>query len=336
MSTQSLRVLHERDDQRPELLLADWRQSLVEEDCSAGTIKQYLFAVQNFLDWYQDEEQAPLRVRNLTPIAIRGYRNELQDKQQLSVSTINMRLSALRSWCTWLVEAGYLATDPSARVKLVSGDTGSKREGLTGPQVNALLRQAERSRDPGRNYAIVQLLLQTGLRLSECSALTFGDITLGERSGTLVVRAGKGNKARSIPLNSSAREALAALVASRLKATTTKVKDVAAKWPRTGTTEAWLPLFLSQKGGQLSTSAIGQMVADLVKAADKLVPAETSAHTLRHTFAHNYLEQYPGDIVGLAALLGHSSLDTTRLYSEPTTAQLSKRVEKLKINAYGE
>jgi integrase/recombinase XerC len=71
-----------------------------------------------------------------------------------------------------------------------------------------------------------------------------------------------------------------------------------------------------------------------VKAAGTLVPVETSAHTLRHTFARNYLAQYPGDLVGLATLLGHSSLDTTKLYSQPTVSQLSTRVEQLKINAY--
>ncbi len=51
------------------------------------------------------------------------------------------------------------------------------------------------------------------------------------------------------------------------------------------------------------------------KAAGELVPEETGAHHLRHTFARSYLAQYPGDLVGLATLLGHSSLDTTRLYS---------------------
>src|SRR5437660_551042 len=81
-------------------------------------------------------------------------------------------------------------------------------------------------------------------------------------------------------------------------------------------------------------SAMAQMLDDLVKAAGALVPQKTSAHTLRHTFARNYLAQYPGDVVGLATLLGHSSLDTTRLYSQPSVEQLSTRVEQLKINAY--
>jgi integrase/recombinase XerD len=55
--------------------------------------------------------------------------------------------------------------------------------------------------------------------------------------------------------------------------------------------------------------------------------AQTSEHTLRHTFARNYLAEYPGDVVGLATLLGHTALDTTRIYSQPTVAQLSMRVE---------
>ena len=79
---------------------------------------------------------------------------------------------------------------------------------------------------------------------------------------------------------------------------------------------------------------MGQMIAELVKAAQGRVPGETSAHTLRHTFARSYLAQYPGDVVGLAALLGHSSLDTTRLYSEPEVSQLAIRVEQLTLNAY--
>jgi site-specific recombinase XerD len=233
-----------------------------------------------------------------------------------------------------MTEQGFLSIDPAAYVKLVGGEGSSTRTGLKSVQVNALLRQAQESRDPARNYAIVQVLLQTGLRLSECAALTFEDITFGERRGTLLVRAGKGNKARSVPLNASAREALAACVAPRLKIDKPTLKAVASEWPKPKSREAHEPIFLSQKGGALTTSATGQMIAELVKTAGELVPQETSAHTLRHTFARCYLAQYPGDVVGLATLLGHSSLDTTRLYSEPSVEQLASRVEQLNINAY--
>ena len=165
----------------------------------------------------------------------------------------------------------------------------------------------------------------------------------------LLVRAGKGNKARSVPLNASAREALAVYVAPRLgledgggekkEKVSLKVllKVVAGKWPRPGTPQAFEPVWLSRKGGKggaLTSSAIGQMMAELVKAAGTLVPQETSVHSLRHTFARSYLSIYPGDVVGLATLLGHSSLDTTRLYSQPAVSQLAGRVERLPLNAY--
>jgi len=325
------------DDQdfNPEGLVDQWKHYLQEQDHSPGTVKKYTQAITHFLVWYEQEERVPLHLSYLTPIALIGYRNELQHEQQKSISTINLRISALRAWYAWLVDQGYLPLDPAARVKLVSGDVGSKREGLTSSQVNALLRQAQLSRDPARNYAIVQVLLQTGVRLSECSGLTFGDISFGERGGMLRVRAGKGNKARSVPLNSSARDALATYVAPRLSAEKPSIKAVAAMWPKSGSPQTFEPIFESQKGGGLTTSAMGQMIADLVKAAGDLVPGDTSAHTLRHTFARNYLAHYPGDIVGLATLLGHSSLDTTRLYSEPSVSQLATRIERLPLNAYG-
>jgi len=324
----------ERKEWTPHELLDLWQHHLQEHDRSAGTVKKYTQAVVRFLAWYEQEEQAPLQLSTLTPIALIGYRNELQHEQHKSLSTINLQVSALRTWCGWLTEQGYLAADPAAHVKLVGGETSSSRKGLKSAQVNALLRQAQLSRDPTRNYAIVQVLLQTGLRLSECAALTFEDITFGERSGLLRVRAGKGNKARSVPLNASAREAIAAYVAPRLRVEKPSVKAVAKGWPKPKSSESYEPVFLSQKGGALTTSAMGQMIADLVKAAGALVPEETSAHTLRHTFARSYLAQYPGDVVGLATLLGHSSLDTTRLYCQPEVSQLATRVEQLALNAY--
>jgi len=324
----------DRQEPAMEDLQSSWHASLQNQDHAPGTVKKYAQAVTLFLAWYEQEEHAPLTLSSLTPIALIGYRNELQHEQQKAASTINVRISALRAWCVWLVEESYLTNDPAARVKLISGSQNSKREGLSSIQVNALLRAAQTSRDPERNYGILQVLLQTGIRLSECSGLTFGDITYGERSGMLRVRAGKGNKARSVPLNASAREALAQYVAPILQVEKTSTKAIAAAWPKPQTPAAFEPLWRSQKGGALTTSAMGQMIAELVKDVGEKVPEETSAHQLRHTFARNYLAQYPGDVVGLAELLGHSSLNTTRLYGAPSTAQLATRVERLDINAY--
>jgi site-specific recombinase XerD len=315
-------------------LLEVWRYFLQEQDRSTGTVKKYIQAVMHFLAWYEQVEHAPLSLEGLTPIALIGYRNELQHEQHKSTSTINLRISALRGWCGWMTEQGILPADPAAHIKLIGGEGSSKRSGLKSAQINALLRQAQISRDKERNYAIIQVLLQTGIRLSECATLTFEDLTFGERSGLLRVRAGKGNKARTVPLNASAREALAIYVAPRLGIEKSSLKAVAKSWPKPKSPEAHEPIFLSQKGGALTTSAMGQMIAGIVEASGGLVPEETSAHTLRHTFARSYLAHYPGDVVGLATLLGHSSLDTTRLYCQQEVSQLATRIERLEINAY--
>ena len=100
----------------PRELLEVWHHSLQEKDRSAGTVKKYTQAVMHFLAWYEQEELAPLTLEALTPIALIGYRNELHHAQHKSISTINLRISALRAWCGWMTEQGYLAADPAAHV----------------------------------------------------------------------------------------------------------------------------------------------------------------------------------------------------------------------------
>jgi site-specific recombinase XerD len=295
----------------------------------------YRSAIRSFLTWYDKEEHRPLTLEHLSPIILIGYRNFLQRIEKRATSTVNGHISALRTWCAWLTEEHYLETNPAKRIKLVGRQEASSREGLSPNQVNALLRQVQSSRDAARNYAVVQVLLQTGMRLDECSQLTLANIEFGERSGRVTIRSGKTNKARTIPLNSSARTALAEQLAPRFGCEPT-VKAVAAVWPRSPSQARSAPLWRSQKGAALTTSAMRQMLDIVVHhaAARGLVPASTSAHTLRHTFARNYLAETPGDLVGLASLLGHNSLDTTRLYSQPTLEHLAMRVEQLSQNAY--
>ena len=321
----------------PSEVLPLWLAELQEADRAPGTVRRYKSAVEGFLAWYERGERRPLTFALLTPITLVGYRNELQRTQGRATSTVNGHLSALRAWCAWLTEEHYLEVNPARRIKLVGRQEVSKREGLSDTQANALLRQAQASRDAQRNYAIVQLLIQTGIRLDECSQLSLDDIEFGERSGRVTIRQGKGNKARTVPLNASARQALAEYLAPRLNCDPT-VKAVARAWPHRSPGSLPVSLWQSQKKGGLTTSAMRQMIDVLVRDASArgLVPAQTSAHTLRHTFARNYLAQYPSDVVGLATLLGHTSLDTTRIYSQPTIEQLSTRIEHLPQNAYGE
>lgn len=318
-------------------LLELWLADLRANDLAPGTVRRYKCAIENFFAWYEQEEQRRLTLEQLSSITLIGYRNFLQRTQKRATSTVNGHISALRGWCTWLTIERYLETNPAKRIKLVGRQEASSREGLESTEVNALLRQVQTSREGVRNYAILQVLLQTGIRLDECSLLNLEDIEFGERSGRVTIRHGKGNKTRTVPLNASARQALAEYLAPRFTCDPT-IKAVALAWPRSKSNTKPSLLWLSQKGGHLTTSAMRQMIDAVVHdtAARGLVPANASAHTLRHTFARNYLAEYPGDVVGLATLLGHTSLDTTRIYSQPTVEILTKRVEQLSQNAYAE
>ena len=123
----------------PSEVLPLWLDELQASDRAKGSIRRYKSAVQGFLAWYAREEQRPLAFTALTPIALVGYRNELQRTQGRATSTVNGHLSALRAWCAWLTEEHYLEVNPARRLKLVGRQEASKREGLSDTQANARL-----------------------------------------------------------------------------------------------------------------------------------------------------------------------------------------------------
>lgn len=153
---------------------------------------------------------------------------------------------------------------------------------------------------------MVTLLLHTGLRVSELVGLRLSDVEMSERKGSLTVH-GKGNKQREVPLNVDARKAL-------------------QLWLKVRPNVESEALFLGRGNVALKVRGVQKVVTDLAQRAqvESLHP-----HTLRHTFATRYLEANPGDLVGLATILGHESLETLRIYTVPNRAKLSNKVERL-------
>ena len=162
-----------------------------------------------------------------------------------------------------------------------------------------------------RNYALVQLMLQAGLRVGEVAMLRMADITIGDRSGSVRVRHGKGLKAREVPLNATARRALRQFLEGR--PTPPKKTDA--------------PLFVSSRETAMPVRTIQAVVANLARRA-RLKRVAVSAHTLRHTFALGYLRDNPGKLVELASQLGHDSLDTTAVYTRPSRDDLAADLER--------
>ncbi|MBW3623045.1 MAG: tyrosine-type recombinase/integrase [Armatimonadetes bacterium] len=291
-------------------LLHRFDEELARLDRSALTRRHYLTDLHRFAAWVEDAYHEPFSLPLITARDIAGYKSHLQTEKGLKPQTVNRKLAALSSFFRWAHQNRLLSEDPTARIKGVK-ETRTAPKALERTELNRLLRKAGEPRTadmekrPWRDIAVVAVLLHTGLRVGELCALQRSDVSLSDRKGTITVRSGKGRKYREVPLNADVRKALQDYLERR--------KESASEF-----------LFLSQKGGALTPSAVWRIVKTIGKAAG----VELSPHTLRHTFGTN-LVRAGTDLVSVATLLGHESLNTTAIYTRPSRRHLAQEVQKL-------
>lgn len=260
-------------------------------DASAVTVRNYLSDLRQFLAWAEGEWAAGQEdvvaftpARLTTPLLTR-YRSYLQHTRQLRLASVNRALVSIKRYSAWLVSEGFLTRDPVAPVKLIP-ETPRPPRHLEDTEEDALLA-AVAAHGSARDQVLITLMLHTGLRAREACALRRRDVTLGKRSGVLRVY-GKRNKYREVPLNATARAALAPLVAQP--------------------DDAEVPLFPSEKtGSALTARGLGYLVA---KYAALAKVADLSPHDLRHRFGYQMAARTP--LHRLAQIMGHDSLGTTR------------------------
>jgi len=270
-------------------------------DKSDLTLKSYQSDLVIFAQWFEQANGESLRLHKVTPTDLRQYKQHL-DQSGFKPQTINRRLCCLKYFLEW----GWKTKKISYRLpspKLVK-QMRSAPKWLDKTEQNALLRHMERYAKP-RDIAIVKILMNTGLRVQELCDLTWQDIILTERKGRVVVKRGKGNKYREIPLNKDARHAFLDL-------------DYQQHAGSDGL------IFLGQRG-VLSARGIQLILKRRLQgtALDDITP-----HQLRHTFCKNLVNTGVG-LEKVALLAGHESLDTTRLYCQPSLSDLSDAVEKI-------
>lgn len=163
-----------------------------------------------------------------------------------------------------------------------------------------------------RDYAMLTLFLNCGLRLSELVGININNI----KNNTLTV-IGKGDKERSIPLNSACIEAIEAYMKVR---PVNGVKDKNA-------------LFLSSRKQRISKESVQKIVKKYIKQAG-LDPQRYSTHKLRHTAATLMYRYGKVDIRTLQELLGHESISTTEIYTHLDNGQLKDAVEKNPLSTF--
>lgn len=286
-----------------EQVFSAYESWLLRQPLAKDTQDAYRFYVRQYGEYLATRSATgddPLRHSFARDYAVRDFKRYLKTERKAKPASVNLVLSAIDHFYQ------FLGLD-RVRVQRENLPQQSPRA-LKPEEQKAFLRAVERSSSL-RDQALARLLFYTGLRLSECAALDVSDILISARKGLVIVRSGKGETYREVPLNAEVCNVLKGWLRDRGKCFP-KLSDPA--------------LFLSLKGKRLSTRAIDLILRQLGADAN----LELSAHILRHTCLTNLVHR-GNDLVLVTEVAGHRRLETTRRYSLPSADDRERAMEGL-------
>jgi site-specific recombinase XerD len=283
-------------------LLPEWRLALTAERKSPKTITLYLDSVGRYLTWVETQDLPPMRRTTLqtwiTDMLCLGR----------SPSTARIRQQAVRRYAAWLLAVGHLDTAPFQGMKSPKLDQPVV-EPLTVDQVRALLHtcRPDGATDPEqqrplrhvRDEAIIRLMVETGIRLSEVIALTAQDLNLD--AGLITIQRGKGGRGRVIPVGPATAAAIRAYLGVR-KEQRHADRD-----------ELWL----GERGCGLAVDALYR---SLRRRAERVSITGFRPHHLRHTAAHRWLAA-GGSESGLMAMAGWTRVEMLIRYTRANAGE---------------
>jgi len=279
------------------------------EGKSRKTVEYYSENLRRFA-WYAGEQRWPDDIRLITQWHIKeflGYvatckarwglnGNGSETSQRLaSYSTVRHYFVVLSCFVNWLVAEGFISDNPMARIK-VSKSKPKVITPYTAEEIRKMLAVCDLDYTHGskllgsRNRAMILVLLDTGIRLSELAGMQVAHINAEDGKFKVL---GKGRKERIVRLGRIARKALWRYLVHR---------------PQNGSVELWL----TEEGKQLNMPGVQSMVKRLKERAG--VSGGGTVHRFRHTFALDFL-RVDKNVFNLQYLLGHSDLDMVRRYT---------------------
>ena len=270
----------------------------VERRLSAHTDTSYRADLQRFVAYCNRSH-----VRNWRAVDSQHVRMfaAAEFRQGSSPRTIQRRLSALRSFCNFLLREKALEANPAVGVQ---APKARKRLPET-MDVDLMTRLLEFRTDTQlgvRDKAIMELFYSSGLRLSELVGLNLGDVDRGDRTVRVL---GKGRKTRIVPVGKHALDAIGRWLKER--ATLAATGEQA--------------LFVGARGERLGARAIQKRIAGWAR--QQGLGRHVHPHLFRHSFATHLLESSQ-DLRGVQELLGHANIATTQVYTHLDFQHLAK------------
>ena len=276
---------------------------LESHDFRPNTLRAFSNDLRSFMLWFTTRNGEAFVLTRVSSRDVTDFKTYQRTEKGLAVATVNRSLATIRKFLGWLTARGELQSNPAGAVKELR-QVELAPKGLEPTDVRRLLRECELRGDT-RATALFSLFLYTGARVSEVVALSFSDFTLSERSGSVTFRDAKGGKQRTCPLPLHARRALQAWLDIR--------PPVASK-----------QVFIGCRGGLTE-----QGVRAICDKYSAIIGVKIYPHLLRHTMAKRFLADNQNDLVSLAAILGHESLNTTRRYSLKSAEDLAQGAERM-------
>jgi integrase/recombinase XerC len=286
------------------------QNTVQERRMSAYTGRNYGQAIDAFIAYLGRNGKGNVGAKGIDLLTARGF--VVESQRDISKRTLRLRISAMRSFFNWLVSHHECEKNvfkdvsiPKARIPLPRYLTQDQMVSLLeSPELLRASDEKEDDFDEQRDGVMLEILYGAGLRVSELCNLKWGDIDMREGSARVL---GKGRKERIVPIGVEAVKRLM------------EYRDCLGFVPKFDD-----PVLLASEKKKRVT-AYPRWVQRRLKAclAAAGLPADLSPHKLRHSCATHMLDE-GADLRIVQALLGHSSLSTTQVYTHVSTARMKE------------